>query len=147
MLEGVKSPHVVLVRWEGDKRFRGGLPDGPTVVLDGDRQAGPSPVDGVLVSVGACSGVDVVEYLQKRRTPAASLSVELDFSRAPSPPRRLTQVNAHFTVVTAAERHHVERAVSLAFDKYCSVISSLAPDTELTWSLAVMRPEPTEVDA
>lgn len=147
MLAGVKSPHPVIVRWEADKRFRGGLPGGPTVVMDGDRQAGPSPVDGLLVSIGACSGIDVVEFLKKRRAPASSVTIELDFSRAPTPPRRLTQVNAHFVVATPAERHHVERAVKLAFEKYCSVVSSLAPDTELTWSLSVVDPEPSEVGA
>jgi putative redox protein len=99
----------------------------------------------MLVSIGACSGIDVVEILQKRRTPASSLRVRLDFSRAPSPPRRLTQVNAHYTVATVADRHHVERAITLAFEKYCSVVSSLASDTELTWSLEIIEPEATEV--
>ncbi len=144
MLEGVKVPYPMIVEWEGGKRFRGGIPGGPSMVLDGDREIAPSPVDGVLVSIGACSGIDVVDYLQKRRTPAESLSVRLEFSRAPSPPRRLTQANLHFTVVTDSEPHHVERAVSLSFEKYCSVSNSLAPDTELTWSIEVIPPHNIE---
>lgn len=145
MPEGVKVPYPMIVEWDGGKRFRGRLPEGPSMMLDGDREIAPSPVDGLLVSIGACSGVDVVDFLEKRRTPAESLSVRLEFSRAPSPPRRLTQVNAHFTVVTASEPHHVERAVSLSFEKYCSVSNSLAPDVELTWSIEVVPPERTEV--
>jgi putative redox protein len=146
MLEGVKSPYPIVVTWEGDKRFRGGLPNGPSILTDGDRRAGPSPVDSLLVAIGSCSGIDVVEFLQKRRTPAASLSVELEFSRAPTPPRRLTEVIAHFRVATVAERHHVERAVQLAFHKYCSVVNSLAPDTALSWTLEIISPDPAEVD-
>jgi uncharacterized OsmC-like protein len=29
----------------------------------------------------------------------------------------------------------VERAVQLSFDKYCSVATSLAPDTRIGWSV------------
>ncbi len=145
MPEGVRSPYPMIVEWEGEKRFRGRIPDGPSLVVDGSRTVAPGPVDALLVSIGACSAIDVVEYLQKRRTPAESLSVRLDFSRAPSPPRRLTAVNAHYTVVTASDAHHVERAVSLSFEKYCSVINSLKPDTELSWSVEVIPAKGNEV--
>lgn len=140
MLEGVQSEHAIEVVWEGGKRYRGGVPGGPTIVMDGDRVAAPSPVDSLLVSLGTCSAIDVVEILEKRRTPVSSLKVRLEFSRAPSPPRRLTEVRAHFTVATASEASHVERALELSFEKYCSVASSLAPDTRLSWTLEVQTP-------
>ena len=145
MLEGVRSAHAIRVEWEGGKRYRGGTPDGPSVIMDGDRIAGPSPVDTLLVSLGSCAAIDVVEILEKRRTPATSLSIRLDFARAPSPPRRLTEVNAHFIVATQSESHHVERAVELSFEKYCSVASSLAPDIHLTWSVEVIPVATSEV--
>ena len=135
MLNGIKSPHPVEVVWEGGKKFRGGLPGGPTIVVDGDREVAPSPVDSLLVAIAGCSGIDVVEILNKRRTPPTALSVRCDFSRAEKPPRRLTQVNLQFTISTACDRPNVENAVRLAVEKYCSVASSLAPDTEITWSL------------
>jgi len=140
MLEGVRSPHPIDVVWEGGKRFRGGLPGGPTLVLDGERKVAPSPVDTLLVALATCSGIDVLDILEKRRTPAESLSVHLEFSRAPTPPRRLTEVQAFFKVVTASEKHHVARAVELAFEKYCSVSSSLAPDIVFTWHVEVTPP-------
>jgi putative redox protein len=140
MLEGIQSDHAIEVVWEGGKRYRGGAPGGPTIVMDGDRAAAPSPVDSLLISLGTCSAIDVVEILEKRRTPATSLKVHLEFSRAPSPPRRLTEVRAHFTVATASEANHVERALELSFEKYCSVASSLAPDTRLSWTLEIQTP-------
>jgi putative redox protein len=137
MPEGVRSPHPIEVVWEGKKRYRGGLPEGPTLVIDGDRIAGPSPVDAMLVALGGCSAIDVVEILEKRRTPATSLAIHIDFSRAPSPPRRLTEAHLRFTVSTDSELHHVQRAVQLSIEKYCSVATSLAPDVELTWSVEI----------
>jgi putative redox protein len=145
MLEGVRSAYPIEVVWDGGKRYRGGPPGVPTLMVDGDREAAPSPVEAVLVALGGCSAIDVVEILEKRRSPATRLSVHIEFSRAPSPPRRLTEVRAHFTVATSSDRHHVERAVALSFEKYCSVATSLAPDTELTWSLDVVPPTSAEV--
>src|SRR5690606_9109281 len=98
MLEGIRSSYPIEVVWEGGKRYRGGAPGGATLVMDGNREAGPSPVDSVLVSLAACSAIDVVEILEKRRTPATALSVHVEFSRAPTPPRRLTDIALRFSI-------------------------------------------------
>lgn len=140
MLEGVRSAQPIQVVWEGDKRYRGGTQGGATLVMDGDRVAGPSPVESMLVSLASCSAIDVVEILEKRRTPVTSLSALVDFSRAATAPRRLTEISIHFLVGTASELHHVQRAVELSIEKYCSVASSLAPDTTLTWTVEVTPP-------
>lgn len=144
MLEGTRSPHPIVVSWEGGKKYRGGPPGGPTILVDGDREQAPSPVDSLVVSLATCSAIDVVEILEKRRTPVRGLTVRVDFSRANTPPRRLTEVVMRFSVTTVSEIRHVERAVELSVEKYCSVASSLAPDTALTWSVEVAQPvEPT----
>ncbi len=135
MPEGVRSQYPIEVVWEGEKRYRGGPEGGPTLVVDGDREVAPSPVDSLVVAIASCSAIDVVDILAKRRTPVTALRVRVDFSRAAEPPRRLTDVHVRFTVSTLSERAHVERAVELSFQKYCSVSSSLAPDTRLTWEV------------
>lgn len=140
MLEGTRSPHPIVVSWEGGKKYRGGPPGGPTILMDGDRESAPSPVDSLLVSLATCSAIDVVEILEKRRTPVRGLNVSVEFSRANTPPRRLTEVVMRFSVTTSSEIQHVERAVDLSIGKYCSVASSLAPDTSLTWTVEVAQP-------
>ena len=48
------------------------------------------------------------------------------------PPRRFVHIALTFVVDGAGiERVHAERAVRLAFEKYCSVSASLAPDIEI----------------
>lgn len=145
MPEGVASPHPVEVTWEGGKRFRGGVPGFPTIVLDGGRGEGPSPVDSMLVAVASCSGIDLVDYLEKRRTPVLELGIRVDFSRAPTPPRRLTHIRIHYRVVTESEYHHVVRAIELSHEKYCSVTASLAPDTDIDWAVDVFSPAGEQV--
>jgi putative redox protein len=138
MPEGVKADHPIDVIWEGGMRYRGGPAGGPAMVLDGGREAAPSPVDAMLVALASCSAIDVVEILAKRRTPPTRVEVRVEFWRAPSPPRRLTRAELRFTVATASAREHVERAIALSFETYCSVARSLAPDTELSWELELL---------
>lgn len=140
MPQGAPSPYPIEVVWEGGMRYRGGPEGGPALVLDGSREAAPSPVDALVAAVASCSAIDVVEVLNKRRTPPTALRVRVEFSRAPEPPRRLTDARLVFTVATASERHHVERAVELSFEKYCSVSASLAPDTRLSWEVELEPP-------
>jgi putative redox protein len=137
MPEGVPSEYPIEVVWEGDMRYRGGPAGGPTHVVDGHRQAAPSPVDSVLVALASCSAIDVVEVLNKRRTPPASLSVSVRFSRAAVAPRRITDVHLTYRVAADTAREHVERAVQLSFDRYCSVAHTIAPDTRVEWTVEV----------
>jgi putative redox protein len=139
MSQGVPAGYTIEVEWEGGMRFRGGPDGGPTLVVDGERQAAPSPVDGLVVALASCSAIDVVEILNKRRTPPTEVSVSVSFSRAAVPPRRLTEARLRFRVASDSERSHVERAIALSFEKYCSVSASLAPDVELGWELE-LRP-------
>jgi putative redox protein len=140
MPEGVPQDRTIEVVWEGGMRYRGGPAGGATHLVDGRREAAPSPVDAVLVALASCSAIDVVEILEKRRTPPGSLSVSVGFSRAATPPRRVTAAHLTFRVATASERAHVERAIELSFSTYCSVAHTIAPDTEVSWTLELEAP-------
>jgi putative redox protein len=144
MPDGVPVEYPIEVVWEGGMRYRGGAPGGPTLVVDGKKEAAPSPVDTLVVAIASCSAVDVVDYLEKRRTPPTACSVSVRFSRAPDHPRRLTDLHLTYRVATDSPREHVERAVQLSFDKYCSVAASLAPDIRTGWTVEL---EPAAVAA
>lgn len=135
MREGVPAGYTIEVAWQGGMRYRGGPAGGPDMVLDGERSAAPSPVDSLLVALASCSAIDVVEILNKRRTPPADVRISVEFDRAAEPPRRLTRVHLRYLVAADSDRVHVERAISLSFEKYCSVSTSLAPDISVSWEL------------
>lgn len=135
MAAAAETPLEVI--WEGGDRYRGGRAGGATLLVDGSGEASPSPVQALLVALAACSAIDVVEILRKRRTPPAALRVGVEFTRAPSPPRRVTAVELSYRIWGEAERIHAERAIELSLEKYCSVSASLAPDTRITWTLTL----------
>ena len=91
-----------------------------------------TPPDALLSALASCSGVDVVDYLAKRRTPVTSLAIDVQADRRDMHPRRFEQIRLRFAIAgTGIDRAHAERAVRLAFETYCSVAASLAPDIEI----------------
>jgi putative redox protein len=129
----VEGPIEVV--WEGERCFRGGSAGGATLLVDGNRGISASPVEALVVALASCAAIDVVDILAKRRTPPSALRVRVEYIRAPDPPRRLVEIDLHFSVAVESDRSHVQRALELSFERYCSVSASLAPDTRLTWTL------------
>jgi putative redox protein len=132
------SGSLVRATWVGERRWETGRPNGPLALVDGDSVAAQSPVDALLSALAACSGVDVVDILIKRRTPPSSVTIDVAADRRAEAPKRVTALQLVFRVDgKGIERVHAERAVTLAFEKYCSVASSLAPDILVTTSVVL----------
>jgi putative redox protein len=133
-----KPPTRVVVAWAGEHRFDAGRPGGPRIHVDSAGQAGPSPVETLLSALASCTAVDVVEILQKRRTPLDSLEIEVTGDRANAVPARVTRIALAFHMRgEGIERAHAERAVELALTKYCSVRDSLDPAMPIEWSVVI----------
>lgn len=131
----------VEVTWAGDHRFDAGRPGGPTSRLDGDGATGQSPVDGLLSALAACSAADVVDIMAKRRTPVERLRVEVRGERREELPRRFMKVELRYIVDGAGiDAPHVERAIALSHEKYCSVGATLAKDLVIS-SVAIVNGE------
>ena len=135
--EAPKKINRVVVRWDGDHRFDGSrLGSQQTIRMDADAVTGPGPVDTLLCALAGCTAVDVVDILEKRRTPVQGLSIEVAGERANAVPARLTRVVLTYKMRGAGiERAHAERAIELAVTKYCSVRDSLDPNLAVEWVL------------
>ncbi len=124
---------VVEVRWDEALRFqtvgRGGVP----VTVDGDGNAGPSPVEMLLMGLASCMGADVVDFLRKMRVPLTGLVVRAEGDRRPEPPRRFTAIRLSYRVegVASEDQDKLQRAVDLSRDTYCSVLHTLRPDLDI----------------
>lgn len=131
----------IKAQWQGGQQFDTGRPDGPVARFDGTGSSGQSPMDAVLSALAACAGIDVVEILGKRRTPPERFTIEVTGTRRDAAPRRYTKIAVRFVIDgPGIEAVHAERAIALAFEKYCSVSATLAPDIEVT-SVLVLNGE------
>jgi putative redox protein len=136
-----KPPSRVVVTWkgEGTMAFEGRkAKGGPAITVDNTGKAEPGPVDTLLIALGACTSEDVLTILEKRRTPATRLAIEVEGKRANATPARLTHVHLRYVVDgEGIDRANTLRAIELAVTKYCSVRDSLDKSIEIDWSLVL----------
>lgn len=126
------------VSWDKDLTFTGTTDSGYKTVMDGNGNA-ISPMESVLVAVGACSSIDVVDILKKGRNEVISCDCELDAERAEEPSRVFTKIHAHYTVKGQdISEKALARAVQLSAEKYCSVMLMLTGNVEVTTSYTLM---------
>ena len=129
------------IKWVEDRTFIGESGTGHKIVLGTafGRTPGPSPMELVLIGLGACSVFDVVHILAKGREPIEDASVELDAERAQEDPKVFTRVHMHFAVKgrgLAPEK--VARAIALSIEKYCSASAMIAKTATITHDFEVV---------
>jgi putative redox protein len=126
-----------IVKWLQGKQFVGIDSSRHSVVLstpDAENATGCKPSDMLLVALGACVAVDVVEILAKKRTPLASLEIAIDGEQEPAPPWAFRKI--HLTFRLGGERltpRGVRQAITLADEKYCCVAATLRGVATITW--------------
>jgi putative redox protein len=112
---------------------------GHTVRLEGGaRETGGSPMELLLVALGGCSAVTVVEFLEKMRQPFTSFEVEVSAERADDPPRVYTRIHTHYRVGGDVDEDRVRRAIDLTESKYCSVYTMLEKTAEMTHTIEIV---------
>lgn len=132
----IRTDLTVGVEWKGGWAFDAGKPGRPTIHIDGHSKEGPSPPETLLGALAACTGVDVVEMLTKRKTPPASIDISVTAERSGSTPRRITKAHLAFRITGAGIDHkQTMRAIELSVTRYCTVRDTLDPEMPVTWSL------------
>ncbi len=126
------------VRWIENAAFMAETGSGHAMVVDGPdyiggRNLGPRPMELMLMSVGSCSAVDIVQILKKARQPVAGCEVKVSGTRADTDPKVFTAIHLHFIVSgTGLSENHVKRAVQLSAEKYCSASLMLSKAATIT---------------
>lgn len=118
--------------WIEKQRFDGVASSGHHIIVDGDKAAGNSPMELVLIALCGCTGYDVVSILQKKREPFTSLEVRAQAERAANPPSVYTEIKLTYRVGGKVASKAVEDAVRLSKEKYCSVSAMLDKTAKIT---------------
>lgn len=114
------------VRWVDGLMMVGESGSGHSVVMDGPkenggREMGIRPMEMLLLGMGGCSSVDVILILKKSRQAVTDCVAEIVAERADTVPSLFTRIHIHFVITGKhLKEAHVERAVSLSAEKYCS---------------------------
>jgi putative redox protein len=109
-------------------RFRATTGSGRTLVFGDDPEANEySPVETVAASLAACTAMDVVSILTKKRQVLTSYMVETRADQRDDYPQVFTRIDVvHVLVGTVLVEEAVRRAIELSASKYCPVNAMLS---------------------
>jgi len=130
------------VRFVNDDLFLAVTPSGHALPLDTDskRSSAPSPVELLLVALGACTATDVAGILQKKRQHVTSYVVEVSGTRRDDYPRRYTSMNVHHIITgNSISPTAIAHAIELSETKYCSVAATLRPSVEIQTTFEIIE--------
>lgn len=135
------------VKWVDHMRFIGHADSGHAVVMDSSEDNGgldtaTRPMELLLISLGGCTGMDVVAILRKMRVPFSGLEIEVSGIRREAHPRIYTRVEVLYRIFGKnLPEDKVKRAVELSWTKYCSVTEILRrAGTELHHTVEIVEP-------
>ena len=128
---------IASAEWKQGRLFEGRTESGHTIPFDTthDHTAGPSPMEAVLAALCACTSVDVVSILEKKREPITGLTVSADAEQPAEPPRTFTHIRLTYRIQGKVARKAAEDAVALSKNKYCSVSKMLEKAAKIDYSI------------
>ena len=118
--------------------FAGKTDSNHWVVMDGPERfggsdAGVRPKELILISLGGCTGSDVVSILQKKRSPLQGCEINLTAHVRDEYPQVFTDIHIEYVIYGEDVRPaDVERAIELSTTTYFAVSAMLKPSVKLT---------------
>jgi putative redox protein len=122
------------VKWITGAQFVGIDSTHHSVVLStAEEGIGVKPSELLLIAVAACSAVDVVEILAKKRMPLTHLEITSSGEQDQDPPWTFRKVHLHFRVGgIGLTPQAVAQAIRLSEEKYCSVAATIRATAQIT---------------
>jgi len=104
----------------------------------GGQELGVRPMELVLMALGSCSALDLVNILKKQRQQVDDVKIDVDGQRRETIPNIFTDIHISFYLKGDIDPAKAEKAAELAVKKYCSVHDMLAAGgVKITYSIDI----------
>ena len=131
------------VRWVTGKQFVGTDGNNHSIVLSGDNpHKGVSPSQMLLVALSACTAIDVLSIMEKKRKPLTMLEIFADGEQDPHPPWAYKKIILTFRV-SGHELNDkaIAQAIELSHDKFCSVAATIRGVADIETRFEIVDPQ------
>lgn len=134
---------VTLTRISEPYHFEARNEAGNVVQIDaGSKNGGPlqgaGPMQLVAMGLAGCSGIDVIDILNKSRQQVDGIDIEVDAQRATDQvPAVFTDMHVHYALTGDIDPGKARRACELSLGKYCSVSKMLEKTATITFSFSI----------
>src|SRR5215208_3428913 len=103
-----------------------------------DGKAGFSPKALLLSGLAGCTGIDVVEILEKMRVVFGDLRIDAETEQTDEHPRVFKSINLTYRIWTGEEnREKVKKAIDLSLEKYCGVAAMLKKNSRINYEIVI----------
>jgi putative redox protein len=140
----MQTMQTATVKWTGGEEFSARMPSGHSVPFDADRKhnAAPGPMEMLLGALGACTSVDIVMILAKKRQKLTSVEVTISGERATAPPTVWTKIDMVYQLSGSLDEKAVRDAIELSQTKYCSVAAMLRKTAAISYRFEILPAKP-----
>lgn len=134
----------IQIRWVQGKEFEATTESGHRVVTDasaayGGGNHGPSPMELLLVCLGNCTGISVVDILLKKRQAVTGFELRVDGAGSDTQPKVYTDIEIVYVVHgRGISPKAVEDAISLSKEKYCGISEMLGKTAKITTKYEIL---------
>jgi len=132
-------PYDTVVEWKGQRVFEAQPPLGNKFIMDahpelGGQNLGPTPLEAFISSLAACSAMDVISVLEKKRMTPDSYRIEISGERTPEGefPRPFKSFLIRHVVTGNVDPEALNKAIHLSHEKYCTVAATVRANPEVT---------------
>jgi len=131
----------VQVTWVQNEQFVGTDSTNHSIVLSTEKDGtGAKPSEMLLVALGACTAVDVVGILVKKRQKLTGLQIKVNGQQDADPPWAYRKIHVEYIVRGQGILDRaVQQAIELSEEKYCSVAATIRGVAEITSSYQIVE--------
>jgi putative redox protein len=121
--------------WKKEHQFTS-YQDHNAIQIDGARQHGNGPKSLLLSGLAGCSGIDVVDVLNKMRVKFSSLEIEVETTQTEKNPKVFKDIHMIYKVKTDKKNEDkVKKAIDLSLEKYCGVSAMLQKNSTIHYTI------------
>lgn len=131
--------HTVSTKWINNMSFETNI-EGHKLFLDattehGGDNKGPSPKQLMLSGLTGCSGMDIVNILNKMRHIPKHFNITVDAELSDSHPKYYKTIHITYEFDKSVPEEKAKNAIELSLNKYCSVSHTLKQLADIDYEI------------
>jgi len=136
------NKEIVTTKWLSNLAFESDV-NGHKILLDADSSAGgenrgPRPKPFMLLSLGGCTGIDVISILKKMRVDIDEFNVRVEGELTEEHPKHFVKIHVVYEFTGKdLPLDKLKKAVELSEERYCGVSAVYRKTMEMTSEIVV----------
>jgi putative redox protein len=128
----------IVTKWKKNHEFES-KQEQNSIKLDGDKKDGFGPKALLLAGLAGCSGIDVVDILEKMKVDFSDFTIDVETEQTEEHPKVFKDILITYRMKTdAGNEIKVKKAIDLSLEKYCGVSAMLRKNSPIHYKLELL---------